>query len=135
MAKLFQNEYLIKYHTCLCKASLQLTCRLSKILSVDVHGENEEGTIFYHCRVGSLNKKTTFEEMHPFSNEMGEPEMTRMLKGLHWLLELNSLERAKMYIHPVSFISKNENFCLFAILLYSSIILILLIFRDGIKAP
>ena len=74
---------------------------------VSVHSENKEGKILYHCSIGSLNKRATFEEMSLFLQDMGEPEMNKMLKGLHWLLELDSLEKARMYADPVSFISKN----------------------------
>ena len=52
---------------------------------------------------------------------MGELEMLKMLNDLPWLLELDSLEKARMYEDQVRFIRKLEKNCLFAILLCSSI--------------
>ena len=105
MTELFHNEHLIKYPTPVyCQFSTNMST-VKKIVSV--HGENEEGRIVYQCSIGSTNKRATFQEMSLFLQDMGEAEMKKMLDGLHWLLELDSLEKARMYADPASFISKN----------------------------
>ena len=62
---------------------------------VDVFTEYEDGALIYRCSVNGKIKLAKYEGMKLWLMENGAPVgMVKMLEGLHWVLELSTVEQA-----------------------------------------